>query len=68
MKASHIPLRDFFRNPQEAAHQVSPDGKSISWLAPHQRRLNVFVKPIGGEVTRVTSESARDIAAYFWKG
>jgi dipeptidyl aminopeptidase/acylaminoacyl peptidase len=61
-------MRDFFKNPQEAAHQISPDGKYISYLAPYERRLNVFVKPLSGEATRVTSETARDIVAYFWKG
>jgi len=63
-----IPLRDFFKNPQEADHQVSPDGKYISSLASYERRLNVFVKPVGGKATRVTSETARDVAGYFWKG
>ena len=64
-----VPMRDFFKNPQEAGHQISPDGKYLSWLAPYERRLNVFVKPIGGgETKRVTSETARDIGGYFWKG
>ncbi|MCY7388846.1 MAG: S9 family peptidase [Burkholderiales bacterium] len=67
--AKQIPMRDFFKNPQEAGHQISPDGKYLSWLAPYERRLNVFVKPIGGgEAKRVTSETARDIGGYFWKG
>jgi dipeptidyl aminopeptidase/acylaminoacyl peptidase len=61
-------MRDFFRNPQESDHQVSPDGNYISYLAPYERRMNVFVKPAGGAATRVTSETERDIAGYFWKG
>ncbi len=64
-----VPMRDFFKNPQEAGHQISPDGKYLSWLAPYEQRLNVFVKPIGGgETRRATSETARDIGGYFWKG
>ena len=64
-----IPMRDFFKNPQEAGHQVSPNGTYVSWLAPYEHRLNVFVRPLkGGDVRRVTSETARDIAGYFWKG
>ncbi len=67
--AKQVPMRDFFKNPQEAGHQISPDGKYLSWLAPYERRLNVFVKPIGGgETRRATSETARDIGGYFWKG
>ena len=67
--AKPVPMRDFFKNPQEAGHQISPDGKYLSWLAPYERRLNVFVKPLaGGEAKRVTSETARDIGGYFWKG
>jgi dipeptidyl aminopeptidase/acylaminoacyl peptidase len=67
--AREIPLRDFFKNPEQTGHQVSTDGRYLSYLAPYERRLNVFVRPIGGgEATRVTSETARDIAGYFWKG
>ena len=67
--AREIPLRDFFKNPQQTGHQVSTDGRYLSYLAPYERRLNVFVRAIGGgEATRVTSETARDIAGYFWKG
>ncbi|HTP99205.1 MAG TPA: S9 family peptidase [Casimicrobiaceae bacterium] len=64
-----IPLRDFFRNPEQTGFRISPDGRYLSWLAPYERRLNVFVRPVaGGESLRVTSETARDIGAYFWKG
>ena len=64
-----LPLRDFFRNPEQTAFRLSPDGRYLSWLAPYERRLNVFVRPIeGGAATRVTSETARDIGGYFWKG
>ena len=29
-----IPLEDFFRNSQEAAFQLSPDGRHLSFMAP----------------------------------
>lgn len=62
-------LKDFFRNPEKAGFALSPDGKYLSWLAPYRNRMNVFVRPLaGGAGTRVTSESARDIQGYFWKG
>ena len=64
-----IPLRDFFRNPEQSGFQVSPDGNSISFMQPYQSRMNVFVQPrTGREIVRVTSEIERDVAGYFWKG
>ena len=27
--AKQVPMRDFFKNPQEAGHQISPDGKYV---------------------------------------
>ncbi len=69
LPARRIPMRDFFRNPQETQHRVSPDGAYISYLAPYTSRLNVFVKRLdGGSTTRVTSEIGRDIYGYVWKG
>src|SRR5438128_1262614 len=66
--APRIPLRDFFRNPEKTGYQISPDGKWISYLAPYERRMNIFIMPrTGGEAKRVTSETERDLAGYFWK-
>ena len=68
-RAKRIPLRDFFRNPEQATFQLSPDGNSIAFLQPHQNRMNVFVRPrAGGPAVRITSETERDVAGYFWKG
>ena len=39
-----IPLRDFFRNPEKTNYQLSPDGKYLSYLAPFQNRLNIFIQ------------------------
>ena len=67
--AAPPPLKDFFRNPERARFAISPDGKYLSWVAPYENRLNVFVRPLaGGPETRVTAETARDISGYFWKG
>ncbi len=68
-KAPQIPLEDFFRNPEKTAFQLSPNGEYFSYLAPWQSRLNVFVQKIGADsAVRITSETARDIAGYLWKG
>src|SRR5262249_29798480 len=67
--AKLIPLRDFFKNPEKGGFQVSPDGARFAFIQPYQRRLNVFVQSRqGGPAVRVTSETERDIAGYFWKG
>jgi dipeptidyl aminopeptidase/acylaminoacyl peptidase len=64
-----IPLRDFFKNPEQSRFQISPDGNSIAFMQPYENRMNVFVQPrAGGPVVRVTSETERDVAGYFWKG
>jgi Tol biopolymer transport system component len=58
-----IPLRDFFRNPEQSRFQVSPDGNSIAFMQPYENRMNVFVQPrAGGPVVRLTSETERDVA------
>ena len=64
---NHIPLRDFFKNPEKLAYKISKDGKYLSYLAPYNSRLNIFVQKIGdGEALRLTNESERDIRTYFW--
>jgi dipeptidyl aminopeptidase/acylaminoacyl peptidase len=68
-RAKRIPLRDFFRNPERASFEISPDGSMLSFMQPYQNRMNVFVQPrAGGEPVRLTSETERDVAGYFWKG
>jgi dipeptidyl aminopeptidase/acylaminoacyl peptidase len=68
-RAKLIPLRDFFKNSERSTFRISPDGNSISFMQPYQSRMNVFVQPrAGGEVIRVSSETERDVAGYFWKG
>ncbi|PSJ72173.1 S9 family peptidase [Sphingobacteriales bacterium UPWRP_1] len=62
-----IPLRDFFRNPEKVAFKISPNGSHIAFMAPYQHRMNIFVQPAsGGEPTRITAETDRNIAGYFW--
>src|ERR1051326_2713831 len=68
-RVKRIPLRDFFRNPERSSFQISPDGATLAFMQPYQNRINVFVQPrAGGEPVRLTSETERDVAGYFWKG
>ena len=69
-------IKDFFGNPERSGYQVSPDGKTLSFMAPFERRRNLHVvalpadgsAPDFARAKRLTSETARDIAGYFWKG
>jgi len=62
-----IPLRDFFRNPEKTAYHISPDGNYISWLSSYETRLNIHIQKTGGqEIKRITSQTGRDVTAYFW--
>ena len=64
-----IPLRDFFRNSERTGFRLSDDGQWVAYLAPYKSRMNVFVQPrAGGTPVRITEETERDIAGYFWKG
>ncbi|MBU0486591.1 MAG: S9 family peptidase [Bacteroidetes bacterium] len=62
-----VPLEDFFKNPDKNSFSISPDGKYLSYLAPYEKRMNIHVQEIGNEaVVRLTSETERDVAGYFW--
>ena len=68
MQARQIPLEDFFKNPEKSRYQISPDGKHFSFMAPYEKRMNIFVQEIGKDsAVRLTSEKDRDISSYFWK-
>jgi dipeptidyl aminopeptidase/acylaminoacyl peptidase len=72
--ATVIPMRDFFKNPERADYQVSPDGRHLAYLAPFETRMNVFVQNLSkehlpiGTAKRVTSIKDRDVHGFFWKG
>ncbi len=68
-KVRQIPVRDFFKNPEKAYFQVSPDGNWISFTMPYESRMNINVQKRGStEVKRITSITDRDLQTYFWKG
>jgi dipeptidyl aminopeptidase/acylaminoacyl peptidase len=71
--AKQYPLRDFFKNPEQAYFRLSPDGKHLGFMQPYESRMNIFVQPIDkigtkDGIKRVTAETARDIPNYFFKG
>ena len=67
-KEQIIARKDLFGNPERAGLQVSPDGKWMSYLAPRDGVLNVWVAPYGklDEARPLTSEKTRPIRQHFW--
>jgi len=63
-----IPRADLFGNPDKSSLRVSPDGQYISFLAPVEGVLNVWVAPADkpGEGKAVSKDTQRGIRQYFW--
>ncbi|ALI24980.1 Dipeptidyl anminopeptidase [Mycolicibacterium fortuitum] len=65
--ATLIPLEVLFGNPERVGAQISPDGTRLSYLAPLDGVLNVFVGDVGaGTAKPVTHDTDRGIQNYFW--
>ena len=62
-----IPLENFFRKPDKIFVRISPGGTHLAYMAPFERRLNLFVMNLEtSEVRQVTQATERDIAGYIW--
>nr|WP_152435718.1 S9 family peptidase [Erythrobacter sp. THAF29] len=63
-----IPREALFGNPTKAQGRISPDGKWLSWLAPHQGVLNIWVAPADDPDSGkpVTNSTDRPIRQHFW--
>jgi len=62
-----LPLEHFFDNPERAGARLSPDGQTISFLAPRDGVLNVWVRPReGGPERPITDDRNRGVSSYFW--
>ena len=57
-----------FGNPERANVQISPDGRTLSWVAPVDGVLNLWVAPADHpeQAKAVTDDKARGIRQYFW--
>ena len=69
--ALDVPLIErakFFGNPMRAGGRISPDGRWLSFIAPHDGVLNVWVAPLARpELARaLTAEKIRPIRGAFW--
>ncbi|UCG61023.1 MAG: S9 family peptidase [Candidatus Zixiibacteriota bacterium] len=62
-----IPRMVIFGNPERATPRLSPDGTMMSYLAPVDNVLNIWIGTIGKDDARVvTSDTLRGIHRYFW--
>ena len=63
-----IPRDALFGNPTRAQGQISPDGKWLSWTAPYEGVMNVWVAPVSDPAAakRMTNATDRPIPQYFW--
>ena len=63
-----IPRAALFGNPTRAQGLTSPDGQWLSWIAPQDGVLNIWIAPAADpEAARViTSAATRPIRTHFW--
>src|SRR5947209_6573960 len=57
-----------FGNPVKANGRISPDGKWLSWTAPRDGVLNIWVAPTSDPAAAkpLTDEKERPVRTYFW--
>lgn len=67
-EAQLIPRSVLFGNPQKASARLSPNGKWISYLAPVEGFLNVWVAPVDdfASAKPITKDTERDIRGHSW--
>ncbi len=63
-----IPRKVFFGNPDRAAVRLSNDGKYLSFLAPHEGVMNIWLttKEAPQDAKPITFDKGRGIRSYFW--
>ena len=65
---SLIPRARLFGNPTRAQAKISPDGQWLSWLAPKDGVLNIWIAPVSDrDAARViTDDKKRGIRFHAW--
>jgi hypothetical protein len=71
MTIPQVPLIErakLFGNPTRAQGRLSPDGRWLSWLAPRDGVMNLWLAPADAldEARPMTAETARPIGQYLW--
>lgn len=66
-KPPKISIEDFFKNPEKTYFKISPNGRYISYTAPWNNRMNLFIRKVETDsADQITFEADRGIAGYFW--
>jgi dipeptidyl aminopeptidase/acylaminoacyl peptidase len=68
---NNVPLIErtkLFGNPVKANGRISPDGKWLSWTAPRDGVLNIWVAPVDNPdaAKPLTNDRERPVRQYFW--
>jgi dipeptidyl aminopeptidase/acylaminoacyl peptidase len=68
LQAPVIPRATLFGNPERTQARLSPDGKYLSFIAPRDGVLNVWVAPAGNLAAAkpITNDRKRGIRQHFW--
>ena len=63
-----IPREILFGNPERTGVDLSPDGSTISWIAPDEGVLNLWIAPADDLAAArvITRDRNRGIQDYFW--
>nr|WP_276898845.1 S9 family peptidase [Pedobacter kyonggii] len=62
-----IPVDDFFKTQDKAYYRISPDGKSLSYLKLHDKKLDLFVEDLAtGNSLQLTHLNGKNISFHFW--
>ncbi|MEE4199872.1 S9 family peptidase [Erythrobacter sp.] len=63
-----IPREHLFGNPAKAQGKISPDGQWLSWLAPLEGVMNVWLAPRSDPAAgrAITASTERPIREHFW--
>lgn len=63
-----ISRRTLFGNPVRTGFKISPDGQRLSWLAPVDDVLNIWIGPVGDLALGrpVTRDRGRGVTNYAW--
>ena len=63
-----IPRDHLFGNPSRIGGKLSPDGQWVSWMAPWEGVMNLWLAPFADPAAarRMTSARERPIPTYFW--